>query len=359
MNNEIGLPGYTAELVFSDEFDGPKLNPEHFRIEDMMHKDCLHRTGNEGIDRNGKPGSFVLGKRHAAWYDEYHDELIRLRDSHLELGIKAVKKHDPTRRGPYGDNRLYASWVDTCAFHYVEGKGQTPMPLPNKLFTYGTWFRFKVNFEQVRTPGARVSIWFSSENKGDNPDRDYDADPSNGVESDVLEYDYAQPHTLMMKVVGGKAGDTPGGEINLLKKFGIDISVGDHIVDYIWLEDRLIWRVDGVQIQEDKDRVPLNRALLIFSRELNSGVKAAWDLREGDVLENPPYLPADPGLFGVSVLDHIYKRDRDVARFDYVHAYKLTKVKGTAKGNNKKSLRDRLNDLLRRRLDRLLRKRRK
>lgn len=308
-------------LIRSFDFsvDGP-INPAELRHETMQ--DGLHRAGNTLASNES-----IAGVRWAASYDKYRDETAFYKNGQLHLKAKAVKEPNPYRENyerqgreqPYGDYRLYGAWVDTWTRRWTPDGHITDPESPNITFEPNTYIEVKVDLSRMCMPGHRFSIWLMPIDHNDVPNRAYNESVADGVEIDI-EYDPAMPNWLLCKVVGGAAGQTQGGAINL-SDFNLDITQGVHSFGIEWLEDSLVWSVDGVPVNRDTQRVPDHPMYLILSRELNSGVKAEWDLREGDVLESPPLRPADPGLYGASVIESIDKIDNDVVVIESVSLY--------------------------------------
>lgn len=317
-------------LIHEDNFDidGP-INPLNWKPQSM--RDGLHLSGNGGIDRNGDPGWGVKGKRWSAWYDRYHSELAYCEDGKLYLGAKAVQEKDPTRIDYerngipqyYSEWRLYSIWIDSWSRGW-DGETstvRTEPDSPNILFNPGTYFEISVNFSEMCVPGHRFSCWLMPANDAAN--KAYNDDPHDGIEVDLFEFDCANPNVLLCKCVGGQAGDTTNGVVDL-RDFDIDISQGDHVIGLKWTRDALVWTVDAIEVQRDEERSPHVTGYLVLSREMNSGVKPESEAQANyDAVAIPPYIPVDPGLFGISVIDSLQCFPKDKAIVNYLRAYSV------------------------------------
>lgn len=316
-------------LIHEDNFevDG-RIDPKRWAHETLA--DGLHRAGSYGIDRDGNPAFSAAGKRWAGWYDAFRDELAYVENGSLILKGRCVEDSDPTRHNysragvpqPYADNRLYTSWIQSWGRKYVHGQGVVTDPdSPNIQFNPGVRIEIGVNFDQMCVPGHRVSCWVMPSEEG--ASKAYDSDPRNGIEIDLFEYDPARPYHLLMKCVGGSAGDTPNGLVDL-RGYDIDLTQGDHEIALEWTLEGLIWFVDGVEVQRDMQRAPYVPGYIVLSREMNSGVKPVGQGIEGhDAFEVKPYIPADPGLFGVSVLDNAHLLYKDIAKINHVRVHRI------------------------------------
>lgn len=333
-------------LSFFDGFDGSggvdtSSAQRNWKFESM--EDALHRSGNEGMDRNGNtngpPWLSVQGKRWTAWYDNFQTSNAFRENGNLILRGTRQIASDPTRR-PYNDSgqtvrfdqeRLYAPWVSTWSRRWV-GPGDRHVVDPNspgKAFLYG-YFETRINFSQVRTPGFRVSFWLMPASR-DASGQDsvahlaYDGDGSNGVELDVFEYEYSernQEGQLIAAVLGGGAGNSVTDVES--SQLGFDLDNGFHTLGLLWLPDRLVWNIDGVVVKEvtDPSLIPDVFSYMILSREMNSGVKGSLDgITPGDVVAQPPFRPRDPGLFAENIWFYRDRLSWDRAQVDFVRVF--------------------------------------
>lgn len=342
-------PGPGWSLVFSDDFDGSGDLAvgagNNWRHEDMS--DPLHRAGNSGMDETGDTSvpewQSARGKRWSAWYDDFHQENAYRDNGLLVMGGKTTSLADPTRPIPYldqqtevrfGDNRLYASWIDTWSRKWVgPGDEHAVDPAsPGKSFLYG-YFEARVNFSQMRTPGFRVSMWLmpaSTDAAGQNlvTGTAYDNSGDNGVEIDLFEYEWhgeAHENKIELAMHGGGVGSHAttfdGAE------FGISLHEGWHTIGLLWRDDLLQWTIDGVIAHEitNPSLIPDVYSYLIVSREMNSGVKTRGvdQFYSGDVEAVPPYIPRDPGMYARNVWKYRDRIDTDQALFDYIRIWSL------------------------------------
>lgn len=345
-----GLPDAVPEswrLTFSDEFEGSGgldivSADRNWRFESM--DDSLHRAGNNGIDELGRTAEgwrSPKGKRWSAWYNAHHARNAYRKNDNLILGGYLSDEPDPTRpvdyldegvQTRYGSNKLYTVWIDTFSRKWV-GPGDLHVvdpTSPGKSFKYG-YFETRVNFNQMKTPGFRMSMWLmpaSSDPDGLNllTSNAYDDDGNNGVEIDIFEYEWVSTefeNRITIALQGGEAGKLAR---NIdVSEFGINLHQGYHTVGLLWLPDRLVWQLDGRELMrlEDSDLIPDIYSYLIFSREMNSGVKSATLDSPGpnDALENLPYVPRDPGLYAKNIWAYRDRINDDKALIDYVRVW--------------------------------------
>ena len=113
---------------------------------------------------------------------------------------------------------------------------------------------------------------------------------------------------------------------------GFNIRQGYHTVGLLWLNDKLVWYVDGVEVQRDEIRVPQTPHYMIISREMNSGAMTQAQAREGedDLIMDGPYRPWDYGLYAFNVWRDRYKVNTDRAKIDYVRVWLVGNAGGVA-----------------------------
>lgn len=331
------------KLIWNDEFSAPALNKSKWRIEDIMPdyqgnlaQASQHVTNTFGFDTDGNKiqGKFPHGKRHACWYDKHHDKTIKLTDKGLELGAYKSDERDPTIKDshhPYIDprtqleadfrNKIYTSWVDTYARTWDNGAVRpSPKNSPNFYFVRG-YVECGVNFERMRTRGLRMSAWILPAVDPKNPTESlngttYNADPSDGLECDLFETEHTPgaEHLLLCKNIGANAKNIPAVDC---RKFGIDITKGDHTIAVLWTDESTTWFVDGIEVAKDDQAVPDIAGSIHLTREGNSCAGS------GDgITPVPPYIQSDTGLFGGNLgVEPKSKIDADVGVFRYVRVF--------------------------------------
>lgn len=175
-------------------------------VEDM--EDVQHRVGNQGITADGAVCSACtpVGKRWSAWYDGLSEtgvgSLVSAEtvdgnpNSALALGGRVIGENvpeinDPTRVGTdWYSSRPYTTWLST----FQRELGIFGSAKQGSLsFGPGTYIETKVSFEQMQTPGFRLSMWLMpvevSGDEGAVPSIAYDSDYKNGYEIDMFEHE--------------------------------------------------------------------------------------------------------------------------------------------------------------------------
>lgn len=343
----VGVPAGWS-LVFNENFDGSGAIDttsveRNWRFENM--DDALHRAGNSYMDEFGNTDvqswQSANGKRWSAWYNDFHDVLAYRADGNLVMQGLSSGEIDPTRpvdylddnvSTRYGSSKLYTAWLDTFSRIWDQNqlKHVADPASPQKTFKYG-YFEMRVNFSEMITPGFRTSFWLmpaSSDAEGQNVlvSNAYDADGNNGVEIDIFEYEYADEslkNKLVLALQGGSAGKT--GKVFDAATAGISLHEGYHTIGLLWEPDRLVWNLNGVVMKEiiDANLIPDVYSYIIVSREMNSGVKRTGvdGVNAGDVLEELPYRPRDPGLFAQNIWEFKDKLMTDRVLIDYVQVW--------------------------------------
>lgn len=351
-----GQDGADFEFVlnYHDEFDGTggPLSDRYY-IEGM--EDALHRAGNEGIDADGNlaPGESVVGKRHSLWYagkDSPHlNDVLYEQDGSLCMGLKLVDEPDPTREQIVRDtgrvdsdgnpitvisnpqnNKVYGGWMSTWTRGRDENDDAIDHPdSPNLLWGPKTYFETEFDFSGMVTPGIRMSWWLMPGRE--NVSLAYDESGYNGVEIDIFEYENDQgvsQQVMQIKIISERAGgNTPNGSRNIQSLINVDIRDGKHTVGLLWMENRIVVYVDGLEVQRDDAvdangaplRIPQVDHYMIFSREGNSGAKNFPKV--GEAQANPPYTPNDPGLYAKNMWEHLDTIPTDVGKFGYVRVW--------------------------------------
>lgn len=288
--------------------------------------DALNRAGNENIDASGRPapGNSVRGKRWAFWYNKYRDIVTQITDHGLEMRGYLTDELDLTRK-PYKDartgktvefnkHRFYTGYITTARRKQDEQWSWNPES--KVLFKPGTYIEIKLNAYRMLVDEHRVSGWWMPyEYQGKNAmGKAYNDNAADGVEIDIFEICSTLKKYIMQKVVGGEiVGDTEGGMVDL-SLLDIDLFDGeDHTIGCLWTKEELVWDVDGIETNRDTERVPQGSCFFKLTREGNSGVQAAD--------AQPPYVPADPGLFGGNAYNQKDKLNDDVVYIRYVRAW--------------------------------------
>jgi len=332
------------QLTFSDDFDGSgdldiSSASRNWRFETM--NDGLHRAGNSGLDAAGnlvESWNSVNGKRWSAWYNGFNNANAYRENGELVMGGYHSGEPDPTRpidyidngiSTQYGSSKLYTSWIDTFSRKWVGPGSEHVMDpeSPGKLFKYG-YFEARVNFSEMVTPGFRLSMWLmpaSNDPQGQDlvVSGAYDADGNNGVEIDLFEYEWINTeyeNRIQLAVHGGAAGNSATNFDT--SSLGINLHEGYHTLGLLWEADKLIWTIDGHTVKQvsDAELIPDVYSYLIVSREMNSGVKNpdAGNLEPGDMLEEWPYIPRDPGLYAKNIWEFRDRINTDHAIVDYI-----------------------------------------
>ena len=318
-----------------DEFDGTQgaLSDRWF-FDDMS--EGLHRAGNFGIDEFGNidANGSVNGKRWSAWYpgkDEPHaSSVAREEGGDLVMGAVLTNEPDPTRTSfvkngiTYNpqNHRIYlgflTSWQRQWSNEANGGAGGfiTHPDSANRTWTPGHFFEMEYDFSGMDTQACRISAYLLP--AGDDASNSYDGDAANGVENDWPEFDPSPgfENHLQLKVISGAAGgNTPSGSVDIAAQIpGIDLRSGRHTVGLLWLTDKFVWYVDGIEVQRDESasRIPQVPHYIVISREANSGAKNSPGPNELQAV--PPYIPEDVGIFATNVWEHKDKLNTDVVR---------------------------------------------
>lgn len=357
------INGSTREYTqdWFDDFDGSTPLFENWQP-DLM-SDGLHRAGNADIDAQGndiprvlRDGRLVVngsaaGKRWSAWYTQQH-QTSYIDNGQLVMGALVEDLPDPTRRSytqggelvEWNTIRVMLSYLTTWARVYSNeannGQGGfiTDPASPDRAWGPGSFHEMQVDFSQMSTQGMRLSFWLMP--AYDYTSDAYNADAADGVEIDIFEYENTPgfEQVVQMKVIGGSVlGNTPGGSVNVPKSVA-DFSEGPCTIGLLWETDKLVWYINGKEMQRDEDRVPQVPHYLIISRELNSGAKnnpgpgelqaipAYISDANGDLVKNPepaPYIPEDAGLYAKNAWFHRDRMSGDKGFIDYVRVWSV------------------------------------
>jgi hypothetical protein len=234
---------------------------------------------------------------------------------------------------PYGENNIYLPWL--AGSRYMNKPvGDGLISDPSTLLGTakpGTITEVRVNLTKQMIRNMRWNFWLMS-----TVGKDYDKNVAE-VEIDTPEAQYSIRtnkfgNSVLMKVVGGEAGDTPNGEIDLAS-FGINLREGWHTFTLVWnLDGTLEFNIDGILVNRDDRKVTMN-AYFIMAFECNSGVKELRPLKDQVDWENYEagvYMPVDPGLTAESCILDIDLVDQHEVRIDYVRVWEMVKAKTSA-----------------------------
>ncbi|MFG0265194.1 MAG: lichenase [Rhodopirellula sp. JB055] len=372
INDERAHQRFEFQLTYDVDFSAPNsLDPKA----GFLRREDMGVSNNAGQHRQGP------GRRHAAWYDKYHDQTASVEngvliqrgfvaDSDLP-GFVSRDAGDSPRNFSYvdpdpkdaargevnfADFEIHTSWFDTFALKNVEGEqvpvdrtdeqvpkdqfwgqpGKTDTASPNITFAPGTFFEIEVNFEGMEALAHRHSFWLmpAAEQSGA-----YDDDPSNGLEIDIYEHEMvvekdapeaeSRNNILLMKCIGGKTN--PPTTFNELRDDGKTsiqvpgINQGWHKIGLFWTEQALIWFVDGKAVVRDSKLVPTVPMYLIVSREANTGAGLSSDHQ--NLRADGERIPVDAGLYGRNVATptnrDLIKQGRDEVRVRSIRAWTI------------------------------------
>lgn len=367
---------FDFEEVFTSVFDDPTVISPDTKL---WRRESMVGSNNSGQHRQAK------SRRHAAWYDKYHEETAFIRDGVLiQRGFVADKNlpgftsrdagnsprnheyidPDPREKGKgrvnFADFELHTSWLDTFAVKSVDGvqvpverddvvvlkreywgqSGKSDTGSPNITFSPGTFFEIEVNFERMDAIAHRHSFWLMPSNSSHLA---YDDDPKNGLEIDIYEHEIALEKSevvgpepsindiLLMKCIGGQT--TPQSTRNEMREDGNTairsprINVGWHKIGLLWTKDQLVWLVDGKPVVKDTVLVPQVKMFLILSREANTGAKQSDSKSGHELAADRSRIPQDAGLFGRNVATpanrELIKQGKDEVQVRAVRAWKV------------------------------------
>jgi hypothetical protein len=331
-----------VKLVWSDEFDGD-LSSWH---QDDFLGVTPHRTGSKYLTDAGMydaaQGWTSAPVRHAGRYDKFRDVVHRIENNQLVLQAVVVKEKNELRQNftdkggvvhRYGEHKIYLPWLSTSLYMGKPDGGGLISDPSTLLGTAkpGTVSEVRVNLTKQMIRNMRWNFWLMS-----TVGKDYDKNVAE-VEIDTPEAQYSVRtdkfgNSVLMKVVGGEAGDTPNGQIDLAS-FGINLREGWHTFTLVWnLDGTLEFNIDGILVNRDDRHITMN-AYFIMAFECNSGVKEArpvgdqvdWENYETDV-----YMPEDTGLTAESCILDIDLISQHEVRVDYVRVWEIVKAKTSA-----------------------------
>jgi licheninase len=372
INDERAHQRFEFQLTYDVDFSAPdSLDPKV----GFLRREDMGVSNNAGQHRQGP------GRRHAAWYDKYHDQTASVengvliqrgfvadsdlpgfesRDAGESPRNFAYLDPDPndSARGEvnFAEFEIHTSWFDTFALKSMNGKqvpvertdqqvpkdqfwgqpGKTDTASPNITFEPGTFFEIEVNFEGMEALAHRHSFWLmpAAEQSGA-----YDDDPHNGLEIDIYEHEMVvekdspeaerRNNILLMKCIGGKTDPpTTFNELREDGKTSIEvpgINQGWHKIGLFWTEQALIWFVDGKAVVRDSKLVPTVPMYLIVSREANTGAGLSSDHQ--NLRADGERIPVDAGLYGRNVATPVnrdlIKQGRDEVRVKSIRAWTI------------------------------------
>ncbi|PHQ34735.1 LamG domain-containing protein [Rhodopirellula bahusiensis] len=373
INDSRANERFEFKLTYDVDFSVPGvLEPEA----GMLRQEDMGVSNNAGQHRQAK------GRRHAAWYDRYHEKTASIEDGVLVQrgyvadsdidGFSSRDSGNSPRNFPYvdpdpkdaargevnfADFEIHTSWFDTFALKSVNGQqvpvestdqlvakdqfwgqpGKTDTSSPNVTFEPGTFFEIEVNFEGMEALAHRHSFWLMPASEQSSA---YDDDPSNGLEIDIYEHEMvvekespeaeSRNNILLMKCIGGKTD--PPTTLNELREDGKTsieipgINEGWHKIGLFWSEKALIWFVDGKAVVRDSKLVPTVPMYLIVSREANSGAGLSSDHQ--NLRADGERIPVDAGLYGRNVATpanrDLIKAGRDEVRVRSIRAWTIS-----------------------------------
>lgn len=337
------------ELIWSEDFDSDLSSWN----QDDHIVDPLHRTGYKHLELDGSINTNLdyikVPGRHAALMDKHRDKVQSIRNGQLVMKGHAIKTPNPYRKNfadkPYGDWLVSGGWLSTWGRKWSEEHkrqitdwDRTKLPLLGP----GHVLQVRADLSNLMMRGARFSIWgMPATADQDTPEREipakviadksYDKNPA-VMEIDLLEnenparVDADFGHIAFMKCVGGDAGDTENGAVNVLKDHGINIRKGFHTYQLTHNHDgTLDFRIDGVLINHEPRKITM-WWYVILSNEFCSGCKDPKlepNIAAHEHHSDGPYQPVDAGLSGRSCIDDIDLIDQHEAVIDYVRAFKI------------------------------------
>ena len=361
MSTSPNLPaslGLRTKVNFEDNFTDPSLP---LWYQDTFEKDTLHRTGYEYLELDGTINPSLdhikVPGRWAALMNDHRDKVQFVRPLGPEgKPVLVLKPHFEFKDNPYRINWVdragvvhryaevipYSPWLSTWTRKWSEQyKRQiTDWDHTTHLIQRGSVVETRANFENQVMGACRFSTWLMGATRTmDTPNtippaeviagQEYNDDVSI-VEIDIPEVENPSRHDssygqhAVMKILGGKAGDTPNSLIDL-RKFGIDLRKGWHTFTLVWHYDgTLEFYVDGIKVGGDKRKVTMV-AYLILSCEQNSGLKdlAQDDVQPHENISNGPKAPRDVGLTARSVYEYLDLAPKHEVLVDRVSVYRI------------------------------------
>lgn len=324
-----------TKIRWQDEFDGD-LSKWH--QDDFLGK-TPHKTGSKYLTNDGahdpKQNWTAAPVRHAARYDEFRDVVHRIESNQLLMVAVVVKERNELRENftdksgvvhRYGDHKIYLPWLSTSLYMNKpvdDGLISDPSTLLGTAKP-GTVSEVRVNLTKQVIRNMRWNFWLMS-----TTGKDYDKNVAE-VEIDTPEAQYSVRtnkfgNSVLMKVVGGEAGDTPNGEIDLAS-FGINLREGWHTFTLVWNHDgTLEFYIDGILVNREKRSVTMT-AYFIMAFECNSGVKELPEdgkRHDWENYEDGPYKPQDDGLTAESCILDIDLVSEHEVRVDYVRVWDI------------------------------------
>ena len=301
---DLGARKLETRLIWSDEFNSDLSKWDQPTFVDSSR----HRTGYKYLELDGtidmEMGWQKVPGRWAALMHKFRDKVQFIRDGNLVLKPYAIEANNIYRENfysssragetqgrfqPYGDYQLFTPWLS-----------------PKVTYGPGTVIEVRSNREKQIIGGNRFSIFTMSRHGEHYTNSVAVAEIDHGETENAPGSDFGQ--RMLMKIVGGKAGDTKNSLIDL-RKFGINLRKGWHTDTLVWNHDgTLDFLVDGVQVNRDDRSVTMDDAQLIIAMEANSGCKELEDdeiPESGQNYANGPRRPKDVGLTARSVIDGI------------------------------------------------------
>lgn len=330
--------------TWGDDFSSANAETLFNRWHPDLMTEGLHQAGNENR----------TNWRWSANYSQPEDTAF-IKDDALHMRAKVVTTNNPFRQAYEWRGRtmnpqnywIYLSFLTTWARVWDNTANQfiTDPNAPNRTWGPGSAFEFKVDLSEMRTQACRLSFYLLPAYENDS--YAYSPDGTRGVEIDVTEIDFLDGYEdySQSKVISEyAAGNTPLGSIDLDTILAdLNLPAGEHTFTFLWAKNKLVWYVNGIEIQRDEDprRIPQVPHYVVISREANSGIKAK---RNDGVLsdgvdaysDGSPLMPRDTGIWAVPVYAEIDRLHNDTARVLSFQSYSFvdTSVAGYGVGDD-------------------------
>ena len=312
-------------LAWVDNFDTLDNWEQEFSSKHRTRSKYLDPVTGE-IDYD-QPWNKVDMRYSTLYTPEYRDRCQFIRNGNLIMKGFAVETparyrdnfvdaQDDTLVHRYGDFEIHGGWLESMA-----------------RLSPGSILQTRLTLSRQCMREHRFSIWLVSD------DGKMYGESVYHCEIDILEAlrsrrlpDHPFNNHGLMKVVGGDAGDTPGGEVNF-DDYGIDIHDGWHDVTLVWnLDGSLEFYVDGILCNTD-DRTQFDppdgvfmSAQIILSDEMCSGVKGK-DASDWENRTTGPRNPESAGLTGNSAVLDIDLIDEHEVEVESMVCWRMAETK--------------------------------
>ncbi len=315
--------------AWGDDFSNENAETLFNRWHPDQMVEGLHQAGN-----NGEPNW-----RWSANYSK-PTETAFVTDNALHMRAHVENRPNPFRKAYQWrgqtmnpqDYWIYLSFLTTWARKYDNASDGfiTDPDAPDRTWGPGSAFEWTINLEEMRTQACRISLYLLPAYENDS--NSYDPNGTNGVEVDITEIEALNglENVSQSKVISGRAaGNTPNGSVRVSDLIsGINLPTGDHKFTLLWAKDKLVWYVNGIEIQRDEDprRIPQTPHYIAMSREANSGIKPQ---RNDGVLfdtsdaysDGSLQMPPDVGIFARPVYLEIDTLHNDTSMIKDFQSY--------------------------------------